>query len=95
MGNLKDELRSIILKSLLLGDFRPEDLRDDTPLLDGTLEIDSIDVLQLVLEVERRFGVRMVSGELDRSVWRDINSLAAAIEAKQRECGAASAPGPA
>jgi acyl carrier protein len=51
-------------------------------LLGGDLEIDSIDILQLILEIERRFGIKLVDGELDESDWRSIKTLAAAVEAK-------------
>jgi len=34
------------------------------------------------LEIERRFGIKLVDGELDESVWRNISTLAAAVEAK-------------
>jgi acyl carrier protein len=51
-------------------------------LLGGDLEIDSIDILQLILEIERRFGIKLVDGELDESAWRNIGTLAAAVEAK-------------
>ncbi len=60
----------------------PADLRDDQPLLGGDLEIDSIDILQLILEIERHFGIKLVEGEFDESVWKSIDQLAATIEAK-------------
>ena len=49
-----------------------EDLSDDEPLLGGDLEIDSIDILQLILEIERRFGIKLVDGEFDESAWQSI-----------------------
>ena len=56
MASIKEQLKPIILKSLRITDLSPEDLRDDQPLLGGDLEIDSIDILQLVLEIERQAG---------------------------------------
>jgi acyl carrier protein len=49
------------------------------------LEIDSIDILQLILEIERHFGIRLVTGKFEPGVWQSINTLAAAIEVKRRE----------
>jgi len=50
--------------------------------LGGDLEIDSIDILQLILEIERRFGIKLVDGEFDESAWQSIATLAAVVEAK-------------
>jgi acyl carrier protein len=50
--------------------------------LGGDLEIDSIDILQLILEIERRFGIKLVDGEFDESAWQSIATLTAAVEAK-------------
>lgn len=85
MANVKEQLRPIILKSLRITDLAPEDLRDDQPLLGGELDIDSIDVLQLVLEVERHFGIKLVQGDFNQKYLESINTLAAAIESKVAE----------
>jgi len=60
----------------------PEDLRDDQPLLGGDLEIDSIDILQLVLEIERHFGIKLVQANFDQKHFESLNTLAGIIEAK-------------
>ena len=80
--DIKQQLKPLILKSLRITDMSPEDLRDDQKLMGGNLEIDSIDVLQLVLAIEKHFGIKLVTGKFDQESWADINSLAAAIESK-------------
>jgi acyl carrier protein len=83
MADRKEELKLIILKSLRMTDKSPADLRDDQPLMGGDLEIDSIDVLQLILEIERHFGIKLVrGGKFEKAEWSTINTLAAAIEAR-------------
>ena len=82
MANVKEQLKPIILRSLRIKDLTPEDLRDDQPLLGGDLEIDSIDILQLILEIERHFGIKLVDSEFDESAWKSIDHLAATVEAK-------------
>ena len=54
-------------------------------LLGGELEIDSIDVLQLVLEIERHFGIKLVEGNFNQKYLESVNSLAAIIETKVAE----------
>jgi acyl carrier protein len=60
----------------------PEDLRDDQPLLGGELEIDSVDILQLVLEIERHFGIKLVEANFDQKHFESLNTLASIIESK-------------
>ena len=82
MEDITQQLKEIIIAGLRITDRSAADLSDDQPLLGGDLEIDSIDILQLILEIERRFGIKLVDGELDESAWRNIGTLAAAVEAK-------------
>jgi acyl carrier protein len=82
MENTSQQLKEIIIAGLRIKDRTAADLSDDQQLLGGDLEIDSIDILQLILEIERRFGIKLVDGELDESDWRRIKTLAAAVEAK-------------
>jgi acyl carrier protein len=82
MASVQEQLKPIILKSLRITDMTPEDLRDDQPLMGGELEIDSIDILQLVLEIERHFGIKLVQANFDQKHFESLNTLAAIIEAK-------------
>jgi acyl carrier protein len=82
MASVKEQLKSIIIKSLRITDLTPEDLRDDQPLLGGELEIDSIDILQLVLEIERHFGIKLVQANFDQKHLESVDALAAIIESK-------------
>ena len=82
MASVKEQLKPIILKSLRITDLTPEDLRDDQPLLGGDLEIDSIDILQLVLEIERHFGIKLVQANFDQKHMESVEALASIIESK-------------
>jgi len=82
MENIQQELKLIIIKGLRIKDRGPESLQDNQPLLGGDLEIDSIDILQLILEIERHFGIKLVDGEFDKAAWESINTLAATVEDK-------------
>ena len=82
MESTKQQLKAVIVKSLRLTDHNIADLRDDQALMGGDLEIDSIDTMQLILEIERHFGIKLISGKFDPAVWKDVNSLAAAVEEK-------------
>lgn len=82
MDEIKRQLKEIIITGLRITDRTAADLRDDQPLMGGDIEIDSVDVLQLILEIEKHFGIKLVTGEFDREAWKTIDSLAATIHSK-------------
>jgi acyl carrier protein len=82
METTTQQLKQILIAGLRIQDRKAEDLGDDEQLLGGDLEIDSIDILQLILEIERRFGIKLVDGEFDESSWKSIATLAATVDAK-------------
>ncbi|HEV3510397.1 MAG TPA: phosphopantetheine-binding protein [Candidatus Sulfotelmatobacter sp.] len=85
MATVKEQLKPIILSSLRITDLTPADLRDDQPLLSGDLEIDSIDILQLIVEIERHFGIKLVQGNFNQKWLESIDALAEIIESKVAE----------
>jgi len=80
LETIRSTLKGLIVRSLRIDDLTPGDIADDQPLLEGALAIDSIDALQLVLEIERTFGVQLVTGKLDRGIWKDVSTLTAGID---------------
>jgi acyl carrier protein len=88
MPTVKEQLKPIILSSLRITDLTPVDLHDDQPLLGGELEIDSIDILQLVMEIERHFNIKLVQGNFNQKDLESVNALAAVIESKMAEAKA-------
>jgi len=82
MESTAQQLKQIVISGLRIKDRTAADLPDDQALLDGDIDLDSIDVLQLILEIERHFGIKLVEGEFDRNAWRTIATLAAAVDEK-------------
>jgi acyl carrier protein len=87
MESIQEQLKRIIARGLRLGDDAVASLNDDAPLLGGELEIDSIDILQIILEIERHFGIKLVTGKFEREEWASINRLAATVQARLAEAG--------
>jgi acyl carrier protein len=87
MESIQEQLKQIIARGLRLGDDAVASLSDDAPLLGGELEIDSIDILQIILEIERHFGIKLVTGKFEREEWASINHLAATVQARLAEAG--------
>lgn len=87
MESLQAQLKQIIVRALRLPDDAAASFRDDQPLLGGELEIDSIDILQIITEIERHFSVRLVTGKFVREEWASIDCLAATVQARMAEAG--------
>lgn len=84
MGDdLKDRLKTLIIEALSLEDVDPDELTDDTPLMDSGLGLDSIDALELVVSVEKEFSIKIKNSEEARAALQSIDTLAAFIRARQ------------
>jgi acyl carrier protein len=79
---LKTDIKQAIVRSLRLP-ITIEDIGDDMPLFGEGLGLDSIDVLELVLELERSFGVTIGDEKTGIEVLRSVDTIAAFI-VKQR-----------
>lgn len=74
-ANLKGEIKQAIVRSLRLP-IAPDDIGDGTPLFGQGLGLDSIDVLELVLELERTFGVSITDEATGARVLRSVDTIA-------------------
>jgi acyl carrier protein len=79
---LKLHLKEMIVRTLKLEDVKPADLSDDEPLIGSGLNLDSIDALELVVAIEKEFGIKIASSEESRSALASISHLAEFIRAR-------------
>ncbi|MBI5556876.1 MAG: acyl carrier protein [Deltaproteobacteria bacterium] len=80
MSKLIQELKVKIIDILNLQDLTPENFNENAQLVGGDLGIDSIDVLEMVVMVEKDYGVVINSQEVGEKVFSSLSSLAAYIE---------------
>ena len=73
------ELKGKIIATLGLLDVTPGDIKDDDPLVGGETGIDSIDALELVMMIEKDYGVKIDSKELGARVFASVRTLATFI----------------
>ena len=85
MNELINELKVKIIETLNLIDISPGDIIDDAQLIGGDLGLDSIDVLELVMMLEKDYGVKIDSKELGAKVFASVRSLATHISNNQRQ----------
>jgi acyl carrier protein len=78
---LKTKLKQLIVTTLKLEDVKPDDLADDEPLIGSGLNLDSIDALELVVTLEKEYGIKIKSSEESRLALGSIAHLAEFIRA--------------
>ena len=79
---LVSRLKTLIVSTLKLDGVRPDDIPDDEVLIGSPrFGLDSVDALELVLALEKEFGVKIGSSEESRQALATVNSLAAFIRA--------------
>lgn len=79
-ASLHERIKSVMIDELMLQE-TPEEISDEEPLFgpDG-LGLDSVDALQLVVALEKNFGLKIADAEAAKGVLANVNSIAAAIE---------------
>jgi acyl carrier protein len=81
-------VKEAIVRSLRLP-MAPQDIADDIPLFVEGLGLDSIDVLELVLELERTFNLRITDEQLAKRSLRTVNAIVQFIEQSRLSAPAA------
>ena len=72
---LNTRIKQAIVSALRLP-IAPDEIQDDAPLFGEGLGLDSIDALELVLELERTFGITISDEKTGATVLRSVNSIA-------------------
>ena len=78
-----DAVKAIVVETLHLED-RADALEPTTPLLGAVPELDSMGVLELLLELEQRFGITIDGEDVTAEVFETLESLTAFIDAQLR-----------
>lgn len=69
-------LKEILIKNLKLEDMTPEDIDDTMPLFgDNGLGLDSVDSIELVLTVDKEFGVKISDSKAYETIFANVQSL--------------------
>ena len=81
MENLINELKLKVIDALNLDGMTPEDIDDNAPLFgDEGLGLDSIDVLELIVLLEKNYGIRLASPAQGKEVFQSVAVMAAYVE---------------
>ena len=75
-------IKRLIVESLNLEGMEPEMIEDETPLFGEGLGLDSVDALELVVALEKEFGIKIKSQEIGREVFSSVSTLSQFIEGR-------------
>ncbi len=79
------ELKTLLIDELNLEDMSPDDIDDNEPLFGEGLGLDSIDALELAVIMEKKYGIKIESGDdMNQQIFSTPLALAEFIETNRK-----------
>lgn len=80
---LKNEIKDLIIKSLDLEDLTTDDIKDDEPLFNDGLGLDSIDALEIGMALQKKYNLKIDSDKEDNSKnFYSVSTIAEYVRSK-------------
>ena len=76
MDELIEELKKKIIEVLNLEDMTPDDIDADAPLFSTGLGLDSIDALELIVLMEKNYGIRLANASEGTEIFKSVRTMA-------------------
>lgn len=92
MNALRLQIKEMIIEVLNLEGMTPDGVADGMALFGEGLGLDSIDALELIVEIEKRFGAKIANRDIAATALASVNSIAAFIAASKGEAPANPVP---
>ena len=75
---LKQEIKELIIESLKISDVKPDEIGDSVSLFEenNALQIDSVDALEIVMALQRKYGVHIDDQNLGRFIIKSVDTIA-------------------
>ena len=81
---IKKFLKECLVEELSLEDITPEEIKDDAPLFDKGLGLDSLDAVEIVVILQRKFGLEVKDLEARKDVFYSTDTLAKYISENRK-----------
>lgn len=75
----KELLKQQIIEALNLQDMLPQDIEDDALFGEG-LGLDSIDALELLMLLDKNYGIKIEDPKMSKAIFASVNTMADYIE---------------
>jgi acyl carrier protein len=79
MAEIRKKLKELLVTNLNIEGVTADQIKDDDPLFGEGLGLDSLDAVEIVVILQRHFGVEVKDMEKGREIFRSVNTLAAYI----------------
>lgn len=76
LAQIKKDLKEMLVTGLSLEDIKPEDIKDDEMLFGDGLGLDSLDAVEIVVLLQRNFGLEVKDMENRKEIFTSIDTLA-------------------
>jgi acyl carrier protein len=83
LATVKTRLKELIVSHLSLVNVTPDQIKDDAPLFGEGLGLDSLDAVELVVMLQRYYGISVEDSEVGRRIFASINALAEYVQANR------------
>ncbi|MDO4727383.1 MAG: phosphopantetheine-binding protein [Bacteroidota bacterium] len=83
MEQLKEELKSKIIETLNLEELTTSDIQDNDALFGDGLGLDSIDALELIVLLDKEYGIRLADPKEGRTIFTSVQTMAEYIHANR------------
>jgi len=81
-NTIKAQIKDLMVENLML-QVTADNISDDLPLFGpGSLGLDSVDALQLVVALDKNFGLKIRDPEAAKQILHTVNSIARAVQQK-------------
>jgi len=76
LQKIREELKEMIVRDLSLEDIKPEDIKDDEVLFGEGVGLDSLDAVEIVVLLQRNYGLEVKNMEQGKEILRSIDTIA-------------------
>ena len=76
LAGIRAKLKDLLVSNLNLEGVTPDQIKDDSPLFGEGLGLDSLDAVEIVVILQRHFGVEIKDMEKGREIFRSVNTVA-------------------